>query len=918
MTLSPPLDSTVSDLVVPEDPSTAAAEMYFFDLHAGAEGGNLALWAKRPGEERSITRWYSAPDGLSEAALGVDDLSNRGYNVYASVCLHASRQEVGSRGSAATVSVVPGLFMDVDIAGPAHKQANLPPSQEEARCLLDEALPFPPSLIVHSGHGLHAYWLFREPFRVDDEQDRIFASELNRRLQIAIKQAAGSHGWTLDMTADLARVLRPPGSLNVKANAATAVVTVIERSDRRYLLDEFDEFLSHGPDRTSRHESSSSGDTTLADAGLIFAGCPFMRHAKDDAAHLPEPEWQAAMSILGRCHDGERIAHQISVPYPGYAERETQSKFERARDEDKPLRCDTIRYERNGESFCAGCFNWGKVTSPITLGKPRASLTVGRIGAVRHDWELPTPLADYPRPPFPTNTLPAVLADFVEELARETQTPDALPGMAVLSAIAIPSAKRIEVEVRPGWREPMNLYTATGMDSGNRKSAVMRAIAAPIREYEHSLVQAAQLEISNLESERRILEEQLKKTEKRAADAVGDEHLTLRAEAQSLSTQIANLPSKKPPRLLADDVTPQKLAAMMADNEGRMGVLSPEGGFFDILSGRYSKDGKTSELQLFLMAHAGDDLPIDRLGRDGDYLSAPALTLGMAVQTSVIRGLASRPGFRGTGALARIAYAMPESFVGRRMVEPDPMSPEVREDYRRIIKGIFALKPAMDANGFPHPHRLRLAENAYTTFIAFAEELEPRLGPWGDLSHIADWASKLAGLVARIAGDFHTVIAIDQERTPWDHEVSNDVVANAVRLAKDFLIPHAVAAFGEMGVDPCVEDARACRSAILRQGWKSFSRRDLHQAMKHRIPNPDDLDAPLALLTRHGYVRPEPIAAEGDSGADSKRRPGRPASPRYAVNPLWRSQNPQNPQNSSPSQHFESSEGFEERIRRIA
>lgn len=535
-------------------------------------------------------------------------------------------------------------------------------------------------------------------------------------------------------------------------------------------------------------------------------------------------------------------------------------------------------------------------------------------------WEEPTPLADMPRPPFPTNVLPTVIAQFVEELANETQTPPALAGMMTLSALAIGCQKRVAVEVRGNWVEPTNIYTATGLDSGNRKSAVTRAVAAPIREYEQEKAREAVKLIAVADSERRILEERLKKTEKRAADAEGDEVLLRRAEAHDLAKQLGELPKQKPPRFLSDDVTTQKLAAMMADNGGRMGVISPEGGFFDILSGRYSKDGKSPDLQLFLMAHAGDDLPIDRLGREGEYLTAPALTLGVAVQTHVIRGLAGRPALRGTGGLARLGYAMPESFVGRRLIEPDPMSDATRDRYAEIVLGIFALTPETEADGSPRARRLKLSDDAYRVFIAFARDLEPRLGPWGDLAHVADWAAKLAGLVARVAGIFHTVIAVDQGETPWHFEISDQTVRHVIRLADDFLVPHALAAFVEMGIDPTVEAARLCRGAIERNGWDAFSRRDLHQVLKRRYPNPDEMDAPLGLLVRHGYVRPiedDGTEVDPESGEIRKRR-GRHPSPKFDVNPLWRSQNTQNPQKEGGGGSSEDFEDFEDASRRAA
>ena len=110
------------------------------------------------------------------------------------------------------------------------------------------------------------------------------------------------------------------------------------------------------------------------------------------------------------------------------------------------------------------------------------------------------------------------------------------------------------------------------------------------------------------------------------------------------------------PRLVADDVTPEAAASLLAEQGGRLAVLSAEGGIFATLAGRYSG---TPNLEVFLKGHAGDLLVVDRKGRDHEYVEHPALTLGLAVQPEVLTDIAAMPGFRGRGLLARILYALP-------------------------------------------------------------------------------------------------------------------------------------------------------------------------------------------------------------------------------------------------------------------
>ena len=574
-------------------------------------------------------------------------------------------------------------------------------------------------------------------------------------------------------------------------------------------------------------------------------------------------------------------------------------------------RLEAVYAARTGTWRCwpdGGCNESGSATDlavtsgvePVAL-RPQTEVDAADAGPTPAPWGEPTPLPEGERPPFPTEQLPPPLRAFVDALAEATQTPAALPALMVLAAVAAASAKRVAVAVRPGWREPVNLYVVVALDSGNRKTAVERAASAPLRAFERERAKEAAPLIAQAESRRRIAEKALDRTERTAANADGDEGMAARSDANDLARQLATDPDlavPRPPRLLADETTTERLAMLMAENGGRMAVLSAEGGIFDIMAGRFSKDGKTPALDLFLKGHSGDDLPIDRVGRQGDNLTAPALTLGVAVQTFVLRGLMTRPSFRGTGLLARNLFGLPESTVGRRRVNPPPVPEELVDAYAGAVTALLRLPGLAEEDGSPRPHDLTPNDAAGERFLRFERDLEPRLGPDGDLGHVADWGAKLAGMVARFAGIFHTVEQAARGRNPWDADIPERTVEAAIRVAEYFAIPHALTAFAEMGADPEIENARVVLRTVARWDEPTFSRRDLHQrSLKRRFANADDLDRPLAVLSEHGYLRPVPPDGGGDSGGAPPRR-GRRPSDRYEINPLWRSQNPLCPQNS--------------------
>ena len=127
--------------------------------------------------------------------------------------------------------------------------------------------------------------------------------------------------------------------------------------------------------------------------------------------------------------------------------------------------------------------------------------------------------------------------------------------------------------------------------------------------------------------------------------------------------ELATFKEVKPLKLFADDVTAEKLASVLAENNSRAAIVSPEGGIFDILKGLYTS---TVNIDTILKGHSGDSIRVDRIGRPSETILHPALTMLLAVQPEVLNGMMSNSTFRGRGLTARFMYCMPKSIVGKR------------------------------------------------------------------------------------------------------------------------------------------------------------------------------------------------------------------------------------------------------------
>lgn len=516
----------------------------------------------------------------------------------------------------------------------------------------------------------------------------------------------------------------------------------------------------------------------------------------------------------------------------------------------------------------------------------------------RAGWTKPEPLPVYAQPEFPVDFVPEPLRSWDTALATATQTPVALPAMMSDGVVAIAVAKKVEVAVRDGWREPLNTYNHTALESGNRKSAVAKAVEAPLKAVEKQLSAELAPVIAKARAKREIVEKRLERLKRQQAEK-GSNDIGIDGEIDAAINQLCSGELDVPvaPQFLVDDITPERLGDLMGRHGERMGVLSAEGGIFQVVAGRYS-DGKADGLDLFLKAYSGDSLPIDRVGRETPHLDAPALSLVISPQPEVLRGLTQHRRFRGRGFLGRFDYAVPRSTVGQREIAAPPVPDTVRKEYEDLITALLALPdPTVKSEPTPWdsgnsvnasgPITLTLSEEAAARFKEFEEWLEPQLErDDGALGDIQDWASKLAGKVARRAGRFHVVKHIKAGEDGGPSTLSSDVIDGetieaAIEIAKTFLIPHARTAFAMMSAD--LAEIRAHRVLRKVRSWPdpTITKRDVWRDLCRSFNEVDDLDAPLDLLVEYGYLRPLPGRATG---------PGRKPSPAFAINPLCRSE----------------------------
>lgn len=188
------------------------------------------LFARAPEDAAVVASAFPSGESICLSADNVEGLCAAGeaaevdrQDAYFSACLVGTDFSAArGRGKKPDFRAGVALWVDVDVRSPAHKAApeTLPPTAEDAAEALVEAVGLDPTIVVSSGHGLHAYWVLREAFPFGPggglSAEGLWFAGAVEALQRRVRARFAERGWHLDLLADVPRVLRIPGTSNFK------------------------------------------------------------------------------------------------------------------------------------------------------------------------------------------------------------------------------------------------------------------------------------------------------------------------------------------------------------------------------------------------------------------------------------------------------------------------------------------------------------------------------------------------------------------------------------------------------------------------------------------------------------------------------------------------------------------------------
>ncbi|MDF2537705.1 MAG: hypothetical protein K0S76_726 [Herbinix sp.] len=452
---------------------------------------------------------------------------------------------------------------------------------------------------------------------------------------------------------------------------------------------------------------------------------------------------------------------------------------------------------------------------------------------------------------FPVAALPAKIRGYVVEVAECLQVPVDMAAVSALTVISLCVQGKYIVNPKPGWVEPLNLYTAIVARPSERKSPTSKEMTEIVHKYTKEENERRVPDIAEYKLKSEILTKRVSTLKDAAAKGKGKNKITM-DEVLAVQNELNELEEVTPLQLVADDITPESLIRLMMENNERMAIISSEGGIFGLLAGRYSE---RTNLDIFLKAYSGDPVNVNRIGRKSDTLEHPALTMLLFVQPSIIQEIMENSEFKGRGFLARFLYSLPVSVIGSRSYDTMEVSEIEKKKYNDLVYSLLNIPDMFGCRV------IRFSNEAHIKSREFFNEIEKRL--IDDLEGIDSWAGKFHGQVMRIAGIIH---CIKHELNSYNILLEEDTMKQSIEIGYYFL-EHAKAAFSIMGLSEKqeIKNAKYILSRIDKRDNKDkrITKRDLFRLCDGRFKSVDEMKPGLDELVKRGYIMINTIKTGG-------------------------------------------------------
>jgi hypothetical protein len=494
-----------------------------------------------------------------------------------------------------------------------------------------------------------------------------------------------------------------------------------------------------------------------------------------------------------------------------------------------------------------GVGGWGLNPPTLVYGR-RASASAGPT--------LPPP-AD-----FPTEALPEVLAEFVKQTAHAIGCPTPFVALPVLAAVLGSIGNCRQVMLKKDWTEPAVGWFALLGESGDLKSPALRAALRFLHRDEARLARENREALRGYEWDR-------------------DKYRKERAEALKDGKEMPLEPPRpRKVRALIDDITIEKVAALLADNPRGLLLSRDElSGWVGSMTRYGGKDHASSDLPRWLSIHDAEPIIVDRKTGELPSIHVPAAAVSVVggIQPGVWRRVMTAAHYD-SGLVARLLLGWVEADPKQWSDAEAPAACVQR--YEALLTGLRALELCVDANGAPTPFVVKLTPAARDAWVKF-------FNGWAERMAGADGAqramlSKLKGACARLALAHHVASRVAAGLDDCD-PIEPASVHAAVALTSWFA-DQAERVYAVFGMDEAARQRDRLCDFIRRRGG-SITPRALHKSNRSRYPTVAAAEAALDALAREGlgvwlvtavrgrpskvfHLAPKPPPAQDEEGAD--------------------------------------------------
>lgn len=453
-------------------------------------------------------------------------------------------------------------------------------------------------------------------------------------------------------------------------------------------------------------------------------------------------------------------------------------------------------------------------------------------------WELPKSFeVSAQLPKLTERCLPPKLWEYMQAVAKYVQVAPEMCVLPLLSVLSLCAQGKAVINFPTNAHtEPLNLYTMTIAAPGERKSGCFKEFMNPVVRYQREYNQSRRFEIQNYQTKKVFLERQ-------RDNAMKGKQADLK-KAQEFGKQLAELEEVHELRLVVEDVTPEALAAELARQGERTGMLDDEGTAFDTLSGIYSS-GQVN-INIFLKAYDGAPYTIARRTSPDIELVNPLLTMGLMVQPAHYAEAMSNKQFSGRGFIHRFMFAFPEPMTGYLKFESPNIDLNLRTMYHDLIKSLLVI---------PYPKdKLPMichSREARILFEDYFDHLQKEMQQGGRFENMKEWANKQFARALRTAGIFHMT---EHKGYMTDKPLSGENAAYAIALAlwEEQQAFHALS--GEGAESETVRNAKLILDKLKGLEVNEITKGELLTKKITRL-SAQELAEPLELLESLNYIK---------------------------------------------------------------